>query len=466
MGIFSLIQTGKFSALDAEMISVSEGNLQRDPFAPNYRLLLSGSLGATPFHAFEMENFISSLVYEDNSDQFDSMEIVFENQIDDAGGGQILSLIDSQLLSEGTWVELELGYGNSRRAVGTCQIVRKLPSFPASGSPGFTIICYDALYRMSRTKPTKGFSYKGSKPEDIVKEVGRRHGFIDAGTIDSAVKVIGDSEVTKSGKVSNKKIAQNKKLNDYRLLKKLADINGMELFSRFDTELRKFVLYFQRPAVEKQKEILTFVYGDGSVPYHNTLLSFDPDIDAVDQGGDFEVFARNSDGSSARTKTKFIDKLTLDEQKIIKEEQSRRFTGGNVINGGELDQVRDGGVYGFKAFGRSFLIPPHKRFKTEAEARSFIIRFIEENRKNFITGAGQFEGNEILQSRQVHNLEGLGNQCSGKYFLTQVRHAWGRTGGYKTDFSARKTIDDVDIQAPPTLDLSDTDLTIRQLKGF
>ena len=167
------------------------------------------------------------------------------------------------------------------------------------------------------------------------------------------------------------------------------------------------------------------------------------------------------------TSVNFIKRFTLENQKKVKEQQETRFTGGNVgPQGGKQTPNDDGVQTGFNAFGRSFKFPPHKRFKTEAEARKAIEEFIKRQKENFITGDGEIRGNEALQARQVHNLLGITEQFSGKYYFTKVRHTQRRGEPYVCTFSCRKLIEDTVIQSSPTISLSTLDKRVEKFKGL
>jgi phage protein D len=160
-----------------------------------------------------------------------------------------------------------------------------------------------------------------------------------------------------------------------------------------------------------------------------------------------------------------MDRLGFEEQKIIKDNQERRFTGGNMNgNDGMKPTSSDGIQVAFKAFGRSFIFPPHRRFKNEQQARRAIEQFIQRQKENFITGEGALVGNEIIQSRQVIRLEGISNQFSGKYYLTKVLHKMSKSGGYTTEFTAHKVIVDREVQAPPALNLTENDKRFKRVK--
>ena len=457
MSVTSLINTKGLSKSAVTPIG-SAARLQRDPWAPNFELIIYGGKGAQPFAvADSVKQFIESVTFEDNADQFDKMTINFSAQMDDFGGGEINSLIDSKLFSEGHIVEVQMGYGNSLFTVGAASIIKIQPDFPEDGPPTLEIVGYDLLHKASQRKPKGGASYKGFRDSQIASIIGSRNGFDiklkDPRSFENIRKVPGiNDRVQKRG------------VSDYVFLKKVADINGFDLFSKFDPKRKKFGLFFQPPHTKNYKEVDIFAYNQGDLTYNNTLLSFKPTLDAHDQATDFEVFLLKDKGTSS-TSIKPIDRLTLEENKKLKDQIDRRFTGGNIgNNGGKKSANSDGIEVAFKAFGRSFTFPPHKRFKNEVQAKKAIEEFVKRQKENFITGEGKIVGKEIIQSRQILKLEGISEQFSGKYFMTKVVHTMSRGDGYFTEFSCRKVIEDLLVQAPPTLNLTDNDKKFKKLK--
>tara|TARA_R110000803_G_scaffold80560_1_gene146417 strand:- start:61 stop:1443 length:1383 start_codon:yes stop_codon:yes gene_type:complete len=460
MSITSLVNTKGLSKSAVTPVG-SSSRMARDPWAPNYELIIYGGPGAKPYAVSDkIKTYIDSVTFEDNADQFDKMTITMSSQIDDFGGGEINSLIDSRLFTEGHIVEIQMGFGGSLFTVGAADIVSISPTFPQDGPPTLTIVGYDLLHRSSRRKPRSGVTYTGFRDSQIASIIGSRNGF-DIKT-NEAASFAGIKRVAGV----KPRAPQKKGVSDYTYLKKIADINGFDLFSKWDTKRRKFGLFFQPPPTKNNREVFVFAYNEGDLGYNDTLLSFTPKLEAHDQATDFEVFVSNNKTSSSTTH-KPMDRLSVEEAKLPKADTEVRFTGANIgPRGGKKPKTEDGIQVAFKAYGRSFAFPPHKRFKNEADAKKSIEEFIKRQKEGFITGEGRLIGKEVLQSRQVHRLEGISEQFSGRYYFTKVTHTMSKSEGYFTDFSARKVIEDVVVQATPQLSLSDTDKRFRKLKGI
>jgi len=453
MSVTSLINQGKISATETQSLG-SNVVKPRDIHTPVYELFIRAGIGSQAMQITEeIKTFISEISYEDNATQFDKLIINFSNQIDNFGGGKVLSILDSKLFAEGHIIELKMGYGKSLVTIGAGIIVKKEPDFPKDSPPTLSIECFDLLYKASRKRPRSGVSYKNFRDSQIASIIGSRNGF------DIKIKDSRSFEnIRRTAGLFNR--VQPKGVSDYEFLKKIAGINGFDLFSKFDPDRKKFVLFFQPGALAKQREVFTFTYNEGDLSYKNTLLSFNPTLDAYDQGTDFEIFLvtnKKVGGSSFNPFKKFGN----EEQKQLAELKEARI-GAKAFSKPPFN--KDGIQVAFKAFGRSFKFPPHKRFKSESDARKSIQEFIKRQKEHFVTGSGSLVGNEVIQSRQVHNLEGISDTLSGKYYFTKVVHKMSKDGPYSTSFNCRNVIDDEVVQSPPAFEISETDRRFEKVK--
>ena len=442
MGVTSLINQG----VSPNAFKPAQ-NPERDTYAPTYEIKhRPGPGGKVTFFADEFRKYIDSIEFEDNLDIMDEFTLTFKNPPE--------LIQDSNLLAEGSILELETGYGKKVSSIGAAVIVKRQPEFSDEGI-FYRIVCYGNMFRAARNSPAGGISYKGKTTTEIVKAIGMRNGFnVDA--VDAlgkpAIDIIPGEFVGGP---------QKQGLNDLRYLKKVASITGREVFSKFDSKTGKFNLFFRTPPTENNKEVFTFVYNDDTVGYETRLLSFSPNKDAFDQGTDFDIFLIGDGGS--RVNFPFIDQLTLKNQaKIVKSIKFGSFGTDNTI-----DPNFDGLQVAFKAFGQSFRFPPNIRFRNASQAITAIKQFIQRQRENFITGEGVLVGNEFVQARQIHKLIGLTKEFNGKYYFTKVEHTIDtKSEGYRTEFFCRKVIKDFFVLSPPTLNITANGVTIKQFKGL
>lgn len=134
------------------------------------------------------------------------------------------------------------------------------PTFPAEGAPSISVSGFDRLHEL--TAGTNSDSWDDSSDSDVVTTV------IQTYSADFPTREITQTDVPR------KKIVQEKE-SDYRLLKRLADRNGFELFARLET------FYFRPPPRQPTPE-LTLTYGD-------SLRSFSPELNDAETVETVEV---------------------------------------------------------------------------------------------------------------------------------------------------------------------------------
>lgn len=461
--IGSFISDGKLGGSSAKVEKFDATPL-RDPYAPNYELVIYSGVKATPIGnvSDEVKQFISEITYEDNSEQFDSLKIKFASQIDTGDVKTVNSLMDSKLFTEGHVLQLLMGYGQQLQSIGACSLAKFKPNYPSDGPVTLEIEGFDILHRASRKRPRGGVSYKGFRDSQIASIIGARNGFDISKQDPRSFANIQRAPIFVDPKTGITGRTQKAGVSDYEFLKKVADTNGFDLFSRFNPEQRKFMLFFQPPARGKQREVLNFIYNEGDIPYVNTLLSFSPTMDAHSQASDFEIFIidqKTRKGLTFQPNKRFLTK----EQTQLAETKERRI-GSKPLSKKPI--LTEGVQIGFKAFGQSFRFPPYKRFVSEAQIRKEIEEFVRKQRENFITGKGLLVGNEFIQSRQVHGLLGLGEQFSGNYYFYSVKQKMGKNKPYTTEFTCRKVIDDLVVQSGPTATINESDKRVLKFDKF
>lgn len=75
---------------------------------------------------------------------------------------------------------------------------------------------------------------------------------------------------------------------------------------------------------------------------------------------------------------------------------------------------------------------------TSQEAQSTADAYFKLNARRFVVGHGVAETNVKLRVGNHVNLTGLGAMFSGKYYVTEVRHRFGRSRGLRTEFKAER----------------------------
>lgn len=408
-----------------------------------------------------LKESISEVSFEDNAKTFDRLTISFDNRPDDDDHTKILTALEDKIFSEGHILQLSAGYGDALFSIGAGSITKISPDFPSDGTPSFTIEAYDLLHRASRRVPRGGVNYKGFRDSQVASIIAARNGFdirrADSNTFRNIIRApqYVDPKTSIKGRV------QKRGVNDYIFLKKVADSNGYDVFSKFNPDRQKFELHFRPAIFDKSLDTSQFTYGLGSTAWEDTLLSFTPTLDAHGQGTDYEIFLIK-DKSISSVNFEPYKRFRNEEQKDLREHQELKH--GRFPNAPK-PIFNDGAQVAFKAYGRSFKFPKHKRFVSEFQIRNEIQKFIQRERENFITGRGTLLGNPFVQSRQVNKLLGLTRQFSGDYYFMKVIHRLERAGTYITEFVCRKVIKDTVIQSDPTFNITVVEGRISKLKG-
>lgn len=416
-----------------------------DRFAPIYDVIISG-------HSLpnELMQHIVSVEYEDNEELFDQIKITLNGFFDDPKTGRTISICEWALsdptFSEGNLVWVMMGYWGNPRLLGGGEIVKR--EFSYGPNPTVTIIAYEPLHRMAQVFADDAKVYPKMRSSDIVKVIaqkveysGQFGALFNTEYIDKLPIFTPKAEVQKRGE------------SDYAFLKRMADVRGWHLYTRFDLKKKKFNLYYG-PDVDKQETIFRYEYNPPQEEYpEDTILTFTPTLTTIDQNTEVQVTSVNEKKKKkVEQKRKYVP--YADGKKPI----SRTLSGTNTSF--KETQLQNPVAYRFKIFGVSKRILAKRPFKDESEVKKFVIKWARETIKNFITGSLSVAGNEWLQSRQNIYLFGLGTSFSGseghpaKWYITKITHKIEVSGGliYSSSADVRMVVDwlpDDDLVANP-----------------
>lgn len=408
------------------------GELGADRFAPGYTLVINKETMPE-----EVVQHITSIDYEDNEELYDQMTIRLEGFFEDKELGEDIPIPEwvqkSTLFSEGNIVWVFMGYGiGGQELIGGGEIVRR--EFDYGENPSCQIVCYEPLHRMANVFAEKAITYKGMRSSDIVKNIARKS--VYSGEIGALFNV---EFIDRLPIFTPKAEVQKKGESDYAFLKRMADVRGWHLYTKFDTAKNKFNLFYG-PDVDKQQEMFRYEYRPrGNFLPEDQLLSFKPTINTIDQNTEVEITTVDEKKKKGR-KSKQKYQGFADGRLVT----NRKFAGDNTDF--KNKELQNPTRYRFEIFGVSKKIVANRPFKSETEIKKFIINWARETIKNFIVGNGSVAGNERLQARTTHIFMGLGDTFSGtetkpaKWYLTKVKHKID-SSGYSTSFDARKVID-------------------------
>mgnify|MGYP001573611818 FL=1 len=406
-----------------------------DRFAPVYDLVINGK-GITE----QVRGHITSVEYEDNEELFDQIKITLTGFFDGPKTGRTISVcewaLSDETFSEGNIIWVMMGYRGQSNLVGAGEIVKR--EFDYSQNPTMTVICYEPLHRMAQVFADDAKSFPKMRSSDIVKKIAQKDEYgksrigalFNTDYIDRLPIFTTKAEVQKRGE------------SDYAFIKRMADVRGWHLYTRFDLKKKKFNLYYG-PDVDKQETIFRYEYNPPQEEYpEDTILSFKPTITTIDQNTEVQLISVNEKKKKkVEQGRKYIP--YADGAKPI----SRTLSGSN--NSFKETQLQNPVAYRFQIFGVSKRILAKRPFKDEKEVKNFIINWARLTIKNFITGSLEVAGNEYIQSRQNIFLMGLGITFSdseghpAKWYVTKVTHKMEVSGSliYSSNAEVRKVID-------------------------
>jgi len=424
---------------------VSPGAPGGDRYAPSYDVIVNGN--SLPD---EVRQHITSIEYEDNEELFDKITITLSGFFEDPVKGRTVTICEwvqsDPIFSEGNLLWVLAGYGAFMNLLGGGEIVKR--EFNYGQNPSVVVTAYEPLHRMAGQFAEDAINYKSMRSSDIVKKIATKPAY------SGKIGALFNTELIETLPIfSPKPEVQKRGESDYAFIKRMADVRGWQLYTRFDIKSRKFNLYYG-PDVDNQETLFRYEYNPpGELYPEDAIFSFVPTITAIDQNTEVEI-------------------TSIDEKRKKKVEQSRKyvaygdgkkpvnrtFSGNNTsFKQGELQNPVS---YRFEIFGVSKKIIATRPFKDESEVKKFVINWARETIKNFITGTLTIAGNESIQSRQNIYLFGLGETFSGseghpaKWYTSKVTHKLQVSGEmvYAIEAELRKVIDwlpEGDLSANP-----------------
>lgn len=375
-------------------------------YAPNFRILIGGD----PL-PLAMAGSIISTTYQDGIEGADRVEVTFADPN--------LMFLDHPVLQVDNKLSLSLGYApDPLEEVFVGEITGVEPTFPNTGMPTIKIVAHDFLQRLTHGTKNRAFYIPIPKvgnfplPDPVVAS-------IVAGTnllipypdpVGGALSVLMTvATFIVSPALAQQGILRQQGETDFAFLTGLAKKNGWELYIDHTLEPRGYVLRFH--SMRGGDADLTLKYGQ-------SLMDFTPRLTTV---GD--VF-----GVSARV---WVNSIKMGFVINVSWDYDRAAFNLSIFPGfGELE-----GLIGAEAAKSSLAIAP----TGFATAPQKILTELLPRLNNRLTGAGSTIGDLRIKAGRVIDLQGLGDQFSGKYRITSATHTIGQ-GGFKTGFQVRKEI--------------------------
>lgn len=291
--------------------------------------------------------------------------------------------LDDEPLSEGTDVEIKIGFADNLKRLIIGEVTAIEPEFHDSDAPTLKIHGYDLLHRFRRGRKTRSFAEM--KDSQIAEQIAR----------DLKLKTqVEDTQIV------HEYILQNNQTDIDFLLERARRI-------RYEVVVQDKTLHFRKAANDKKGEVVSLEYG-------LTLRSFYPRLNTMGQVSEVVV-----QGWDAKTK-----------QAIV----------GKARQGDEVSKM-SGTKLGFaiseKAFFKTTASIVDKPIYSEGEAIQIAKGKFNDMSVAFITGEGVAVGNTDIRAGEVIALQKLGQRFSGLYYVTSSTHVVDEKG-YSTRFTVER----------------------------
>ncbi len=351
----------------------------KEPLVPNFKILINGSLLSV-----EPETHVTSIMVDDDTElpSMFSFELVnSESDIKD------LKWIDEQqeLFVIGNEVDIKLGYGDNLETIIAGEITTLEPEFNFNRLPRLTVRGYDRRHRLQRGRNTRTFVQQ--KDSDIADIIAR-----DAGL--------------------TPKTEDSKVIHPYILQANQTDLEFLHERARriqYEVVVEDKTLFF-RPVANAESPVFTLSLEDD-------LLEFYPRLSSMGQVSEVTVTSYNS---------KDKENQKFEWQAKPGDEVSRM--GGN----------NSAAILSENAFGIAVETISNQPVMSLSEAEQLAKSRFNHIALLLITGEGVCRGRTDLRSGKVIEINGVGKQFSGQYYVTATSHHYRSSGYYTSKFYVQR----------------------------
>jgi phage protein D len=291
---------------------------------------------------------------------------------------QEFKLLDDSTLSEGTEVEVKIGFVDNLKSMMKGEVTALEPEFSDTESPTLKVHGYDLLHRFRRGRKTRSFT--NMKDSQIAEQIA--------------------GELNLSGQADDTEIA-----HEYVLQANQTDVDFLLERARrinYEVIVKDKTLLF-RKAANNTGKVITLQYG-------LTLKSFYPRLSTLRQVSEVVVQGWNPKKKEA-----------ISGRARAGDENSK-------MSGSKLGSAISESAF-FKT--QSFIVD--KPIFSEGEAAQIAKGKFNELAVEFITGEAVGIGNTDVRAGVVVELKGLGKRFSGLYYVTSSTHVIDQSG-YTTRF--------------------------------
>lgn len=291
--------------------------------------------------------------------------------------------IDDPLFTIGNEIEVQMGYEGNIKKVFNGEITGLEPEFVTNREPSMVVRGYDRRHRLLRGSKTRTFLQL--KDSEIASQIASEAG-LATNVTDSKIK------------------------HDYILQAGQSDLDFLQQRARaiqYEVIVENKTLVF-RPVANAASAVIRLSLKDD-------LLEFYPRLTSLSQVSDVKVTGWNPK-----------DKKSITGKAASGSETS---TMGGQTNGGKLAK---------RAFGQAVGTIIHHPVAAQAEADQIAQAKLNQASLGLIYGEGVCLGRTDLQAGKVIELNGLGKQFSGLYYVTAATHRYDAERGYFTHFTVRR----------------------------
>lgn len=394
--------------------------------APAYAIQVNG---------FELEygvtQFVTKVEYESADGYADAAKIHLINPD--------FVLTDKKIFQPGNEMSIWLGNGTDLKHIGRVKIARYRHNWPSAGEmPTIEVVAYTKDHDMMDNEPAKVKKIKPTsntkaakksaklKNQKLKASEGRR--FKDQRYSDAVTTKAIDYGFTPDVDETPDPVHdffQKAGLTDYQFVQGMANYTGYVFWVDCD-ETGEWTLHFRNPdTLRVQDKVLDFVYNDEFA----TLLAFDGEM----------KFAGVQSKIKVETRNPTTGKLLQAEFEQNPAAEDPTFVGDFLKNVG-TETTKDPREVLLVIGDLQVSAVTNKNFKTEAELIFWAKQWFRRNAEQFVIGEGTIMGDNTVMARQTHLLSNLGEQFSGEWYFSRVRHLLSADTGYVCEFNARKVI--------------------------
>ncbi|NIE58647.1 MULTISPECIES: hypothetical protein [unclassified Burkholderia] len=375
-------------------------------YAPAFRIGINGD----PLPP-QLASSVISVNYEDGMQGADRVEVTFANRD--------LHFLDHPLLQVDNPFTLSIGYApDPLEEVFVGEITGVSPSFPGSGMSTIKIVAQDFLQRLTHGKSDRAYYVKTPKldnlplPDALVASIVSATNLLipypdPVGGALSVVMTL--ATYLQMPGLAQHGVPKQSSESDFDFVTRLGKQNGWEVYIDHTLEPRGRVLRFQF-LLQDYSPSLTLRWGQ-------SLMDFSPKLTTV---GD--VFGISARVWVAPIKMEFVIVVGWDFD---------RATFNLSIYPGALDLEK---LIGANAKKTISIKPTGFTLALQQILSDLLPRL-----NNRLTASGSTIGNPAIKAARVVDMEGLGDQFSGLYRITEASHVFD-SSGYKTNFKARKEV--------------------------